>query len=445
MGVGTMKMIGGSYNKGHVIYSTYDNTIKITPESLFSFSDKKFTFSDVVHFEEINVSTTSGLAKAGTGAAAGYLLAGPLAGLAGMAIAGAGGTSNKFTLGLEFNNGDAIMVVVSPTEFMELKSLFGSRSKHSQIPSIKTKKIPTAKTKKTSNSKKEKKLTDDNEAKMLTISSNKTNPDVLTIIKGRKNKARTAKSPLAKKLNKLGGGENHDADIVTIFNRDLYLKIDAIHNCKWQYFDEPFNDEEIGLAVILLIISYIKISEIEIKPDRWSKEQYDYHTEQVSYWEKEQGFFDKHAKDTLKYHQEEKKHYKEQIDVIYKRDKNYHEKIIKHLKELKKEALKYIGQRELDEGIKKYIDRGYVVENSYEFDDYRKQDDTLAKIIIEHFGENITQSKKSVAISKTNKTKKNENNNEIDDRLNKLKSLFDKNIISKEEYDTQRKNIISEI
>ena len=76
VGVGTMKMIGGSYDKGNVLYNTRNETIKITPASLFSFSDKNFKFSDVVHFEEINVSTTSGLAKAGTGAAAGYLLAG---------------------------------------------------------------------------------------------------------------------------------------------------------------------------------------------------------------------------------------------------------------------------------------------------------------------------------------------------------------------------------
>ena len=154
----------------------------------------------------------------------------------------------------------------------------------------------------------------------------------------------------------------------------------------------------------------MKQSKIEIKPDKQYKEQYDDETKQVAHWEKKQGFFDTHAKETLKYHQEQKKYYKEMIDICYKRDKAYHEKTIKYLKELNKEALKYIGQKELDEGIKKYKDRGFVEENKYTFSSYGKQDDTLAKIIIEHFGENITQAKKSVAISKTNEPKKNENN-----------------------------------
>lgn len=365
MGVGTMRMIGGTFNKGHVIYSTHNNTIKITPESLFSFSDKKFTFSDVVHFEEINVSTSSGLAKAGTGAAAGYLLAGPLAGLAGMALGGAGGTSNKFTLGFEFKNGDAIMVVVSPTEFMELKSLFGSRSKKSAPQ-------------------KEKKSIDDSKSKI-----NSNDPNTLKVIKGREGKPPPdINTKLSKKIHELGNWKKRKPDDISIFYRELFIKIRSINEYKWLYFDKIFNDKDIGLAVALAIIEYMRIS--ELKPVRRSKEEIEFAT--------------------------------------------------KNLPVYRKEALRYVSQKELTEDIEKYKDIGYKYKNHY-----KCVWDTLQDIIFERINNNDLKPEKLDTSFKTNKTKKNENNDEISDRLHKLQSLLDKNIISKEEYETQRQKIISEI
>ena len=47
---------------------------------------KKRSISEIIHFEDVNNQTSSSLGKAGIGAAAGFLLAGPLAGVLGMAM-----------------------------------------------------------------------------------------------------------------------------------------------------------------------------------------------------------------------------------------------------------------------------------------------------------------------------------------------------------------------
>ena len=89
--------------------------------------------------------------------------------------------------------------------------------------------------------------------------------------------------------------------------------------------------------------------------------------------------------------------------------------------------MKYISQTELDQGIEKYKDR------------------ELLDILLEKNNENNKKTEKLEISSNKNKTKKSDDNVELEDRLHKLQSLFDKNIISKEEYETQRQKIISEI
>ena len=64
-----------------------------------------------------------------------------------------------------------------------------------------------------------------------------------------------------------------------------------------------------------------------------------------------------------------------------------------------------------------------------------------------YIGKNMdNQCVKKIDIKNETKKSTNDNNEEsLEDRLKKLKSLFDKKLISKEEYDQKRKEILDEM
>ena len=106
-----MKMLGGTYGEGTITYLSYDRSLQIIAKNAWLPKTRKI--SEITNFEDVNNQTSGSIGKAGIGAAAGFLLAGPLAGVIGMAMGASGGTSTQFVFGIGFSNGDAIMSIIS--------------------------------------------------------------------------------------------------------------------------------------------------------------------------------------------------------------------------------------------------------------------------------------------------------------------------------------------
>ena len=121
-----MKMLGGSYGEGSLFFSPYSSELKISPNK--GWKTHVFPIDEITAYEEVGVATSSSLGKAGVGAAAGFLLAGPLAGLAGMAWGASSGSTNSFTFGLGFHNGDSILVNASAKDYAEFKAAISNLS-----------------------------------------------------------------------------------------------------------------------------------------------------------------------------------------------------------------------------------------------------------------------------------------------------------------------------
>ena len=144
-----MKMLGGSYGEGSVFYQSYQR--QLTIQATRSWKTQEFPISSLTGFEEMGVGTSSALGKAGIGAAAGFLLAGPLAGLAGMAMGASSASKNSFTFGLGFTNGDSILVNASAKDYAEIKAAISHLNFSKAAPE---KQVTAAKSKPTKSKKK---------------------------------------------------------------------------------------------------------------------------------------------------------------------------------------------------------------------------------------------------------------------------------------------------
>jgi len=70
-----MKMLGGTYGEGTITYLSYDRLLQIIAKNAWLPKTRKI--SEITNFEDVNNQTSGSLGKAGIGAAAGFLLAGP--------------------------------------------------------------------------------------------------------------------------------------------------------------------------------------------------------------------------------------------------------------------------------------------------------------------------------------------------------------------------------
>ena len=127
-----MKMLGGTFGEGTITLSEHSKEFILIPKSSWTLKSQRVSLSDVTHFEDVDSSSSGALGKAGIDAATGFLLAGPLTGLAGMAIGAYRGSSTKFVFAVGFSNGDAILIGASAKEYMAVKSMISLKSPKAQ-------------------------------------------------------------------------------------------------------------------------------------------------------------------------------------------------------------------------------------------------------------------------------------------------------------------------
>ena len=197
----------------------YSKKFSLIPKSSWTLKSQELSLSDVTHFEDNNSSSSGALGKAGLGAAAGFLLAGPLAGLAGMALGASSGSSTKFVFAVGFSNGDAIMIGATAKEYMAVKSMISLQS-------------PKAQTKASDAAPKQSKK------KQTAKKSSK-----FSIIAGRaKKSAPEPNGKLAKQISSLltnaktGSNEEEFFELAARYKK-------ALNDFKWQYFDQLLSAE----------------------------------------------------------------------------------------------------------------------------------------------------------------------------------------------------------
>ena len=120
-----MKVLGGSHGRGSAFFSPITNNLKINPDSIFHKNIEK-PISDIVEFEEVGTANSSSLGSAGIGAAAGFLLAGPLAGLLGLALGAASGAKHSTTFGIGFKDKTSFLINANAKDYFEIKKAISS-------------------------------------------------------------------------------------------------------------------------------------------------------------------------------------------------------------------------------------------------------------------------------------------------------------------------------
>ncbi len=423
-----MKMLGGSYGEGQAFYSAYERQLLVTGKKKLS-----IPLHEIVAFEELGAASSSRLGKAGVGAAAGFLLAGPLAGLAGLALGGSSGSKQSFTFGLAFSSGESILLNASAKDYGEVKAAISGQL-----------------------SKKKKKTTESTESKTkATVESSKiTSGRGTATIKGRLHKSAPEKPNVNtyEKLSELYDylTENEAPEVLQHLDKELVEEaiyriiytIDKYNDQKWRFFDEFINDYEACECASIALAIHTKGSDNELRYAKAQRDMAQFELDQAkrargkNYWfngakiDAEVAKFEKKAKEYLTAADE----YQEKHDTELKSN----ESLLQAIEVVVREFMKLeVEKTRIDE---------YIMLADIE-DNYGNGSFNIGKKLF------LTAHKNCKLYDHSNKIKPSDvvaeatrgESISIEQRLIKLRELRDLEIISEEEYTLQRSKIISEI
>jgi molybdopterin converting factor small subunit len=419
-----MKLLGGTYGEGDVVFLSGSRQLRISSKGSY-FSPKFRPISEIKHFEDINNATTGSLGKAGVGAAAGFLLAGPLAGIIGLGLGASGGISTKFVFGIGFSNGDAIMVGASANEYMSIKSAI----------------TPYITTSKTKGLTKTPKHTD----KTKQTAKKSAKP---SIIDGREKKS--APSPtgsLVEKISKSLSEAESKSNEYEFFKLAEHYKI-ALNDFKWRYFDQLLSEEDVKHCLIMTVsYAHYKLS-LKLDSIKTSEKYIETLEKDIKKYEE-------------RYEEESKKFFgsflgsqKAELADLIRRDKDYKahelEEILPDLKQSAEEwkskilvfeniVKEMVGENLLSVNLKKYINHQPKILN------YNDYNGPLSKSFGLKFFANVQNQIKDsneeiVAISQEDSKVTN-----AEARLEQLNLLLKKKLITEVEYNQKRESILSDI
>lgn len=121
-----MIMTGGSWGKGSAFFSEYDRTIKISPDAFFSRSEK-LPLSVVSSCEIVGANASKKIGETASLGTTGLLVGsalGPLGGILGLALGVlAGGKKTEVVLSIQFRDGRNAVFKATPEDFSSLRTL----------------------------------------------------------------------------------------------------------------------------------------------------------------------------------------------------------------------------------------------------------------------------------------------------------------------------------
>ena len=411
-----MKMLGGTYGEGHVVYWSSLNELQISPKN--AWTPKTRSISEITHFEEINSQTTSSLGKAGIGAAAGFLLAGPLAGIIGLGLGASGGSSTKFVFGIGFSNGDAIMVGANAKDFMNLKSAITPQLSTTQSSSSKKPSTKTAK------------------AKQTVKKGSK-----FSVIDGRaKKSAPEPNGKLAKQLSKsledaeTGSNEKEFFELAQKYKR-------ALNDFKWRYFDQLLSDDETVTCVQLAVASAHSSQETWENIAIMHQERLeDGLPERIKMYEEElKKFFGSNlgSKHELKVELARMRAEKrELVDELIPNAKTEAQNYEKRASIFEKIGVELIGEEAVNQGKKTWLgDSNYLLKN----------DGSLTLLWGKRLFKDVQFEAVNANADDTPQIQAKPANSDVEARLEKLSSLLEKKLITKAEFNQKKKSILDEI
>lgn len=416
-----MKMLGGTYGDGTVMFLASSETLMISPSK--GWKTHEISVSDVNAFEDVSNASSSSAGKAGLGAAAGFLLAGPLAGLAGLALGASSGSKTSFVFGLGLKGGGALLLSASADEYMRIKQYIN---------------LPVNRNDRTGAAKEKKK-------------SKKTTPRRLSgghaVIPGREKAKAPKKSNLAKAIERewlqvekamskdRGSNTYLDSYLLDFYER-LCKKIEFLNTIKWRYFDELVSDEEVAICVHMRLESMRAATKEE--PGRYFREMQAESLEKAkqalakaSWLNNEKKAAELYEKKAAEYERDSLKLERNQKDLVLLFP-DFERKIFG-------EFLSDIGKEDLadaKEKCEKSADRGgHHILNTW----YENRITTALRFFDEFEDLNVhaPQAEKYEVVE-------NEVGS-IEKRLDRLNALRKKGVISEEEYSAQREKIISDL
>ena len=429
--------------------------------------------------QEIQTTTGGGVTGAGAGAVLGFLIAGPVGTAVGAGIGSKKkqqGTDN-ITIAIGFNNGDSLVCqYANQTDIGKLKV---AASKNLLSPA-KSEQLPQSSSKN--------KKTENDEIKILKQPKHPPKWDFeLEKIHGKKHSSST-KLPTHSFLSKWKIINNCDKDALNLFNRKCNSAIKDYNNFLWIFYNHTLETEEefnsISQIVLKnLIASVNKLKDLVIKVEQLKKVELklaqdlkklllELKSDEAELSEK--GFF---GKGSIKRSIEDKK---SSINKIKKKITANKGQITRNSKILDskdtKEILKipdllkkfesiflhrFVGVKVPSSNFKTIK----VLDNQTFLDTYRKhfktvweiklkkdkvERDKAMELIKKKEKEKNIQEKKSLKASNT-LAKENLNQElgivtkSIKERILDLQSLFDEGLITKDEYEIQRQNLIKQI
>lgn len=409
-----MKLLGGTYGEGTVSYWSFQRELQINPKS--AWMPKTRLISEITHFEDINNQTTSSLGKAGIGAAAGFLLAGPLAGIIGLGLGASGGSSTKFVFGIGFSNGDAIMVGANAKDYMEFKSAISPQLSETQNRATKTVSKSTVKAKKTA--KKSSKL---------------------SIIDGRgKKSAPEPNGKLAKQISSLLTNAKTGSNEEEFFElAESYKK--AFNDFKWQYFDQLLSDNEM-IKCVQMVVAYAYDQKT-----MWKREVERHQDSVDNLWnpgikrleEESKKFFA--SNDVKSKLARDKEHKAELLNVHIPAAKQSEQKWKKLIPVFEKIGAELIGKEAVEQGTKIYLNK------SLGYDAILKSNNSLMLNFGKKFFQDIQIEAADANAEDEPQTQTKSDISEFEKRLEKLTALLEKKLISKAEFNKKKKEIIDQI
>ena len=413
-----MKMLGGSYGEGTITLMKYSQEFDIIPKSSWSLKSQRLSLSDITHFEDIDSSSSGTLGKAGIGAAAGFLLAGPLAGLAGMAIGASGGSSTKFVFAIGFSNGDAIMIGASAKEYMAVKSIINLEPPKTQIKASAV--VPKQ-----------------SRGKQATKKNAK-----FAIIDGRAKK--TAPEPngeLVEEIEKLFNDFPNGSDEKGFFKvAQKYKK--ALNDFKWRYFDLLLtNDEAVRCIQMVVIYAHDQQNSWKRTVERHQEFVEDTLTSSIEMYEEESKKFFGSAIGSKSYLAERLKETKETkaeyLDQYIPDAKKSAQMWAKRVPVFEKIGATLIGEEAVEQGKKTYLTKFGL--------EVLKSDDSLMLNFGKKFFKDVQFEVAGSNADDSPQIQAKHANSDVEARLGKLSSLLEKKLITKAEFNQKKKSILDEI
>lgn len=402
-----MKMLGGSYGEGSVFYSKHSSKLSISPNK--GWKTHEISIDDITGYEEAGASSSSTLGKAGIGAAAGFLLAGPLAGLAGMALGASSGSKNSFTFGLIFKNGDSILINASAKDYAEFKAALNKKSSSNSTSQP---------------------VNAENETKRTSRSQKTRKTSKPKVIKGRTHKkAPNSDTPLAVEFRKLEEGVGNDSDKKDFFSTVNY-HVSDLNNIKWRHFDKLVTDEEVKECICMAVAGLqenIAHCQSIAGYYRGDAERY---RKQAKEARERAGFFNR-----AKAEEEARKH--EADAEERERDAVEYEKSVENSKRripiFTTLAKKFVNEQTLDDGLRRYKKSHFTKSSAIQL---------ITRFLPEG---NSTNDPEATLVEKSEREDPTALKNTPEERLQKLISLKKKGLITEEEYKEQRAAIIAQI